>query len=70
VSRIEVTVGTASVSIHADEWKTGAGQMFGGAFNPHDLIYAAIKALRAIDTDVATALADGLGQMPVSGGQR
>jgi len=70
VSRIEVTVGTATVDIHADEWKTGAGKTFGGAYTPHDLINATIKALRAIDTDEATALADGIGQMPDSGRQR
>lgn len=67
MSRIEVTVGTASVSIGADEWKTVAGKTFGGAFTPHDLINATIKALRAIDTDEANRLADGIGFMPVSG---
>jgi hypothetical protein len=67
VSRINVTVGTATVDIGTQEFGTASGAIYGSPYRPQDLINATIKALRAIDTDEANRLADGIGQMPVSG---
>jgi hypothetical protein len=59
MSRINVTVGTASVEIRTEDYEGQRG-LYTTPYRSRDLIDATIKALRAVDTDDARQFVDDI----------